>query len=75
MVGIDIEKYDSLQPEKYFHGLLQNRTNKTIHDAFQSYIGIMPSSAIHFDEFAKQVSINVLTFFLLLFKNLKKRIR
>lgn len=56
VVGIDIEQYDASAPDKYLRGLLQDKTDAECHVAFKSYLGIVPSPTINFDEFSKQVS-------------------
>lgn len=57
VVGIDIEQYDASAPDKYLRGLLQDKTDDDCITAFKSYLGIVPSPPIHFDEFARQVSV------------------
>lgn len=57
VVGIDIEQYDASEPDKYLRGLLKDK-DKTDNDcitAFRSYLGILPSPPVHFEEFARQV--------------------
>lgn len=56
VVGIDIEQYDSSAPDKYLRGLLQDKTDNDCISAFKSYLGIVPSPPINFDDFARQVS-------------------
>lgn len=56
VVGIDIEQYDASAPDKYLRGLLQDKTDDDCITAFKSYLGIMPSPPINFEEFARQVS-------------------
>ncbi|XP_055316774.1 guanylate cyclase 32E isoform X2 [Sitodiplosis mosellana] len=56
VVGIDIEQYDASAPDKYLRGLLQDKTDDDCIIAFKSYLGIVPSPPIHFDEFARQVN-------------------
>ena len=55
VVGIDIEQYDTSQPHKYLQGLFQNQQDPEIVNAYQSYLGVVPSPAIGFDDFAIQV--------------------
>lgn len=56
MVGIDIEQYDASAPDKYLRGLLQNTADDNAILAFKSYLGIVPSAPVAFDNFAVQVS-------------------
>lgn len=62
VVGIDIEQYDASAPDKYLRGLLQDETGDDCITAFKSYLGIVPSPPIHFDEFARQVNSNFIFF-------------
>lgn len=55
VVGIDIEQYDATSPDKYLHGLLQDKTDLDCVSAFRSYLGIVPSAPTNFDVFARQV--------------------
>lgn len=55
VVGIDIEQYDASAPDKYLRGLLQDKTDNDCITAFKSYLGILPSPPVHFEEFARQV--------------------
>lgn len=55
VIGIDIEQYDASAPDKYLHGLLQDKTDDDCITAFKSYLGIVPSPPINFERFAKQV--------------------
>lgn len=57
VVGIDIEQYDTSEPHKYLQGLFQNTQDPEIVSAYQSYLGVVPSPAIEFDDFAIQVNI------------------
>lgn len=56
VVGIDIEQYDASAPDKYLRGLLQNTADDNAIMAFKSYLGIVPSAPVAFDNFAVQVS-------------------
>lgn len=55
VVGIDLEQYDSRQPDKYLKGVLQDNQEKSIVEAFNSYIAVVPSASIGFENFASQV--------------------
>jgi hypothetical protein len=65
VVGVDIEQYDEKSPEKYMHGLLQNEADDVSVEAFRSYLGIVPSPPIGFNEFAVKVShvVETIVFF------------
>ncbi|XP_055383503.1 speract receptor [Condylostylus longicornis] len=56
VVGVDIEQYDKSEPEKYLRGLLLETIDKTVEEAYRSYMGIFPSASNKFEEFAKQVN-------------------
>ncbi|XP_063708724.1 guanylate cyclase 32E [Culicoides brevitarsis] len=56
VVGVDLEQYDPQSPDKYLKGLLQNRQNPRIVDAFRSYVAIVPSAPVAFDVFAVEVN-------------------
>lgn len=55
VVGVDLEQYSTTEPDKYLRGVLNNVTEEAAIKAYQSYLGIVPSAAVDFDEFAKQV--------------------
>lgn len=78
VVGIDIEQYDAMAPDKYLRGLLQDKTDDDCIIAFNSYLGIVPSPPSNFDEFARQVItiglMMVLTLFFRHFCNEKNKI-
>lgn len=57
VVGVDLEQYSTSEPDKYLRGVLNNVTEQAAIKAFQSYLGIMPSAPVEFDEFAKQVRL------------------
>lgn len=57
MVGVDIEQYDSSSPDRYLRGLLLDKTDDDTITAFRSYLTIVPSAPVAFDEFARLVSI------------------
>lgn len=56
VVGIDIEQYDAAKPEKYLRGMLLEKVEPLAVQAFQSYLGIVPTAPISFDTFAREVS-------------------
>ena len=55
VIGIDIEQYDPLAPDKYLRGLLLDKVDLRAEKAFQSYLGIFPTAPKSFKKFAKQV--------------------
>lgn len=56
VVGMDIEQYDASNPEKYLKGILHNEQEPWVGRAYQSYLAVLPSSLVGFDDFAKKVS-------------------
>lgn len=55
VIGVDLEQYAASEPEKYLRGVLNNDTEQAAIRAYQSYLAIIPSAAMEFDAFAKQV--------------------
>lgn len=55
VVGVDLEQYSTAEPDKYLRGILNNVTEEAAFRAYHSYLAIVPSPAVEFDEFAKQV--------------------
>ncbi|ALC44253.1 CG10738 [Drosophila busckii] len=56
VVGIDIEQYEPAQPEKYLRGLLKEEVEPLAVQAFQSYVGILPTAPVSFATFAHEVN-------------------
>jgi guanylate cyclase, other len=56
VVGVDLEQYDLSSPEKYLRGVLQNDPDADSVTGFQSYLGIIPSAPVKFEEFAIEVN-------------------
>ncbi|XP_030080171.1 speract receptor isoform X2 [Drosophila hydei] len=56
VVGIDIEQYDPAKPEKYLRGLLMEKVEPLAAQAFQSYLGIVPTAPVSFATFANEVN-------------------
>ncbi|KAG5673369.1 hypothetical protein PVAND_003425 [Polypedilum vanderplanki] len=56
VVGMDIEQYDSSDPEKYLKGLLASEQESWVGDAYKSYLAVLPSPTIGFDDFATKVN-------------------
>lgn len=55
VVGMDIEQYDSENPEKYLKGYLRSESEAWVGEAYKSYFAVLPSSTIGFDGFAETV--------------------
>lgn len=53
---MDIEQYDSDDPEKYLKGYLRSEPEEWVSEAYKSYLAVFPSSTIGFDGFAEKVS-------------------
>ncbi|KAH8378938.1 hypothetical protein KR009_002164 [Drosophila setifemur] len=56
VVGIDIEQYEPAKPEKYLSGLLLDDVDPQAVQAFQSYLGIVPTAPVSFATFANEVN-------------------
>ncbi|KAH8236103.1 hypothetical protein KR032_002606 [Drosophila birchii] len=56
VVGIDIEQYEPAKPEKYLRGLLLEDVEPLAVQAFQSYLGIVPTASVSFAMFANEVN-------------------
>ncbi|XP_034480343.1 speract receptor [Drosophila innubila] len=56
VVGIDIEQYDPAKPEKYLRGMLMEEVEPLAAQAFQSYLGIVPTAPVSFATFAHEVN-------------------
>lgn len=56
VVGVDIEQYDKADPSKYLRGFLTNERNLIAEKAFGSYLGVLPSSPVGFEDFAASVN-------------------
>jgi hypothetical protein len=59
VVGMDIEQYDTDDPEKYLKGLLASEQEDWVGEAYKSYLAVLPSPTIGFDDFANKVSVSV----------------
>lgn len=55
---MDIEQYDASDPEKYLKGILHSEQEPWVGTAYKSYLAVLPSSLVGFDDFAKKVSVN-----------------
>lgn len=56
VVGVDIEQYDSRDPEKYLRGMLLDNPDPIAQAAYRSYIGVLPSAARGYENFTEQVN-------------------
>ncbi|KAH8318573.1 hypothetical protein KR067_011793 [Drosophila pandora] len=56
VVGVDIEQYEPAKPEKYLRGLLLEDVDPIAAQAFQSYLGIVPTAPVAFATFANEVN-------------------
>lgn len=61
VIGVDIEQYEVTNPDKYLRGLLQDKTDPIVVEAYQSYLAVIPTSPVLFDDFAKQVCFKFYT--------------
>lgn len=62
---MDIEQYDTADPEKYLKGLLASEQEAWVADAYQSYLAVFPSPTIGFESFADKVRKNFKIVFML----------
>ncbi|XP_055934070.1 guanylate cyclase 32E-like [Argiope bruennichi] len=56
VVGVDIEQYENQNPMKYLKGLLKDEIEEDAKKAFQSYLGVVASPPIGFEDFATKVN-------------------
>lgn len=56
VVGVDIEQYDPQHPGKYLRDLLKEENDVIAQRGFQSYLGVLPSPPIGFDNFTREVN-------------------
>lgn len=56
VVGIDIEQYDPENPTKYMSGLLRDDIEPVALVAFRSYICVIPSSPVGYQNFTALVN-------------------
>jgi hypothetical protein len=56
VIGMDIEQYDTNDPEKYLKGILHKEQEAWVGDAYRSYLAVFPSPTIGFSEFSTKVS-------------------
>ncbi|GFY37006.1 guanylate cyclase 32E [Trichonephila inaurata madagascariensis] len=56
VIGVDIEQYDNQNPMKYLKGLLKDEIEADSKKAFQSYLGVVASPPIGFEDFTAKVN-------------------
>lgn len=56
MVGVNLDAYGQYEPPRYMMGVLRDEVDPFVLDAFNSYLGIMPSSPIAFNDFSVKVN-------------------
>lgn len=56
VVGMDIEQYALDDPEKYLKGILHSEQEPWVGNAYRSYLAVLPSPLVGFDDFAQKVS-------------------
>jgi len=60
VVGVDIEQYDDKSPSKYLRGLLRDAdfpNDPVAQTAYKSYLGVVPSSPVGFENLTYLVTI------------------
>ncbi|KAG8192571.1 hypothetical protein JTE90_015205 [Oedothorax gibbosus] len=56
VVGVDIEQYESQNPRRYLKGLLRDEIEDVAKKAFQSYLGVVGSPPVGFEDFTVKVN-------------------
>ncbi|XP_074036399.1 guanylate cyclase 32E isoform X2 [Leptinotarsa decemlineata] len=56
VVGVDIEQYDNKNPTKYLQGLLRDDADPIAKKAYRSYLGVVSSSPVGFENFTSLVN-------------------
>ncbi|XP_023216984.1 guanylate cyclase 32E-like [Centruroides sculpturatus] len=56
VIGVDVEQYDTSIPQRYLKGLLKEEVEDDAKKAFQSYIGVVGSPPIGFENFTYEVN-------------------
>jgi len=56
VVGMDIEQYDAADPGKYLKGLLHSEQEPWVGEAYRSYLAVLPSPTVGFDDFSRKVT-------------------
>ncbi|GIY60455.1 uncharacterized protein CEXT_220851 [Caerostris extrusa] len=56
VVGVDIEQYESQNPRRYLKGLLRDEIEEVAKKAFQSYLGVVGSPPVGFEDFTVKVN-------------------
>ncbi|KAK4875872.1 hypothetical protein RN001_012294, partial [Aquatica leii] len=57
VIGVDIEEYDQDAPTKYLRDFLRDEMNFVAQRAYQSYLGVIPSSPVGFKNFTNLVNV------------------
>ncbi|KAG7202068.1 hypothetical protein KM043_004743 [Ampulex compressa] len=57
VVGVDLEEYDAVRPDKYFRGLLQRTTDRSLLKAYRSYFSVVASAPKYSQNFTQLVSL------------------
>ncbi|XP_074600822.1 guanylate cyclase 32E-like [Brevipalpus obovatus] len=56
VVGVDVEHYNSLEPQRYFKGLLKDQVDDIAQRSFRSYIGVVSSPYTGSESFSYKVN-------------------
>ncbi|CAL1291491.1 unnamed protein product [Larinioides sclopetarius] len=56
VVGVDIEQYEIQNPRRYLKGLLRDEIEDVAKKAFQSYLGVVGSPPVGFEDFTVKVN-------------------
>ncbi|GAB6020731.1 hypothetical protein CHUAL_003395 [Chamberlinius hualienensis] len=56
VVGVDVEQYDQDYPGKYLKGLLKEESEESAKLAFRSYVGVVGSPPVGFENFTVKVN-------------------
>lgn len=56
VVGVNLDAYGQYEPTHYMKGVLRENVDPFILDAYNSYLGIVPSSPIAFNDFSVKVN-------------------
>ncbi|KAK5645421.1 hypothetical protein RI129_006721 [Pyrocoelia pectoralis] len=56
VIGIDLDEYDQAAPTKYLRDFLRDEKNVVAQRAYQSYLGVIPSSPVGFKNFTSLVN-------------------
>ena len=56
VLGIDVERYDPDDPNKYLRGLLKDEIDAKAISAFENYVGVVSSPSVDFENFTYLVN-------------------